>query len=76
MAPRASAPSGDQEDTKRVYDAFVSYSRIDKAFAAALTRTLESYKAPKDLALPQRNLKIFRDEAAAREDPYSAPTEK
>jgi WD40 repeat protein len=52
---------GEQESAP-VYDAFVSYSRVDKAFAKALARALESYKAPKDLALPQRHLKIFRDE--------------
>jgi WD40 repeat protein len=62
MSSGASATPGDQ-DAEWVYDAFVSYSRVDKSFANALTKTLESYKAPRDLALPQRNLKIFRDEA-------------
>ena len=62
MPSRASAALGDQ-DAKLVYDAFVSYSRVDRVFASNLTRTLESYRAPKDLALPQRYLKIFRDQA-------------
>lgn len=44
------------------YDAFISYSRKDKAFAAKLERALENYKPPKDLRVPQRRLNIFRDE--------------
>lgn len=44
------------------YDAFISYSRKDKAFAAKLEQALENYKPPKDLDVPQRPLNIFRDE--------------
>jgi WD40 repeat protein len=44
------------------YDAFISYSRRDIAFARALERTLSRYRPPRDLAVPQRPLRIFRDE--------------
>jgi WD40 repeat protein len=44
------------------YDAFISYSRRDKAFASLLQKALEGYRPAKDLAVPQRYLKVFRDE--------------
>jgi WD40 repeat protein len=44
------------------YDAFISYSRKDKAFAMALERALESYRPPRGLQVPRRHLAIFRDE--------------
>jgi hypothetical protein len=44
------------------YDAFISYSWADKAFAVKLEKALEAYKPPKDLNVPQRHLNIFRDE--------------
>ncbi|HWF61793.1 MAG TPA: SUMF1/EgtB/PvdO family nonheme iron enzyme [Nitrospira sp.] len=53
-------PSQEQETIQ--YDAFISYSRQDKAFAALLEKELEDYKPPKDLDVPQRHLRIFRDE--------------
>jgi hypothetical protein len=37
-------------------DAFISYSREDREFASRLEKTLEDYKPPKDLKVPQRNL--------------------
>lgn len=43
-------------------DAFISYSRKDRDFAACLEKALEKYKPPKDLDLPRRNLVVFRDE--------------
>jgi WD40 repeat protein len=46
---------------KYEYDAFISYSREDEAFAEKLEKALENYKPPKDLNVPQRNLNIFRD---------------
>jgi len=45
------------------YDAFISYSSEDKAFAEKLEKVLENYRPPKDLNLPQRHLNIFRYEA-------------
>ncbi len=44
------------------YDAFISYSRKDKIFAEKLQKALENFNPPKDLPIPQRRLKIFRDE--------------
>jgi len=45
------------------YDAFISYSSEDKAFAERLEKVLENYRPPKDLDLPQRRLNVFRYEA-------------
>ena len=44
------------------HDAFISYSRKDKAFAVRLQKALENYVPPRDLPLPQRRLDVFRDE--------------
>jgi len=44
-------------------DAFMSFSRKDREFAARLEKALEDYRPPKDLNAPQRNLVVFRDEA-------------
>ena len=45
------------------FDVFISYSRKDAAFARLLEQALRGYRPPKDLAVPQRNLRVFRDEA-------------
>jgi WD40 repeat protein len=45
------------------YDAFISYSRKDIAFARKLEQALRNYRPPKNLPVPQRNLRVFRDEA-------------
>src|SRR5262249_12744333 len=45
-----------------LYDLFISYSRKDTAFAAALERALKGYRPPKGLAAPQRRLNVFRDQ--------------
>ncbi|MCP3962369.1 MAG: TIR domain-containing protein [bacterium] len=53
------------ESTSRAearYDAFISYSRRDAAFARRLEKALESYVPPKELDVPHRRLRIFRDE--------------
>jgi len=52
------------EDTtpEAEYDAFISYSRRDMVFARALEKTLEAYRPPRDLPVPQRHLRVFRDE--------------
>lgn len=46
-----------------MYDAFISYSRKDKVFAALLHKALGNYLPPRDLPLPHRRLQVFRDEA-------------
>ncbi len=58
------------------YDAFISYSRQDKAFAALLEKALESYKPPKDLDVPQRHPNIFRDEQDFTGTEYQRSLEK
>ncbi|HKH48247.1 MAG TPA: TIR domain-containing protein [Thermoanaerobaculia bacterium] len=45
------------------YDAFISYSRKDREFSRRLEQELGSYRPPRDLDVPQRYLRIFRDEA-------------
>lgn len=50
------------ESDRCQFDAFISYSRKDKFFAEKLEKALESFKPPKELNVPQRNLNIFRDE--------------
>ncbi|NJM92655.1 MAG: toll/interleukin-1 receptor domain-containing protein [Rhodospirillaceae bacterium] len=44
------------------HDAFISYSRKDKAFAVRLQKALGNYMPPRDLPLPRRRLDVFRDE--------------
>jgi formylglycine-generating enzyme required for sulfatase activity len=51
-----------REANEIIYDAFISYSRRDKAFATLLHKALETYRPPKDLSVPQRHPRIFRDE--------------
>jgi hypothetical protein len=46
-----------------VNDAFISYSRRDKAFAVAIGNALQRYRPPRDLRVPQRHLVVFRDES-------------
>ncbi len=43
------------------FDAFISYSRVDRVFSELLEQSLEGFKPPVELAVPQRPLKIFRD---------------
>jgi WD40 repeat protein len=45
-----------------LHDAFISYSRKDKVFAARLHKALANYQPPRDLPLPQRRLDVFLDE--------------
>lgn len=44
------------------FDVFISYSRRDRYFADRLERALEAYDPPRGLAVPQRGLRVFRDE--------------
>ena len=50
------------DDRQFSYDAFISYSRKDLAFARRLHEALRSYRPPRDLPVPQRALRVFRDE--------------
>jgi len=43
------------------FDAFISYSRVDRVFSELLEQSLEGFKPPPDLAVPQHPLKVFRD---------------
>jgi len=56
-------------DEKYDYDAFISYSRKDQAFAQLLERRLEAYRPPKGLGVPTRHLRVFLDTAT-----FAAPT--
>jgi len=58
VAPGIAGPGG----LAHRYDVFLSYSRKDEAFAVALERALRAYAPPKDLAVPQRRLTVFRDQ--------------
>jgi WD40 repeat protein len=50
------------DDRQFAYDAFISYSRKDLPFARRLHEALRSYRPPRDLPVPQRALRVFRDE--------------
>ncbi len=60
MTTRPSASAADP--TRDGFDAFISYSRKDRDFAAKLEHALERFRPPRQLAVPQRTLRIFRDE--------------
>src|SRR5258707_867260 len=45
------------------FDAFLSYSRKDIDFAKCLEKELRSYLPPRDLPVPRRRLRVFRDQA-------------
>ena len=51
----------DESAPLKHYDAFISYSRKNEAFAAKLEQALENYRPPKGLEVPQRHLNIIRD---------------
>ena len=44
------------------FEAFISYSHRDAAFARRLHRALTGYHPPRELRVPQRRLRVFRDE--------------
>lgn len=45
------------------HDAFISYSRKDRAFAQRLEKALKAWMPPRGLGLPARHLDVFRDES-------------
>ena len=51
------------ETSQFAHDAFISYSRRDRAFAAQLEKALKGYKPPQGVGLPPRYINIFRDES-------------
>lgn len=55
---RASTPPADF-----AFDVFISYSRKDAVFARRLEQALRAYAPPRDLPVPQRTLRVFRDES-------------
>jgi len=66
----------DGQNEEDAYDAFISYSRKDQEFARKLETALEQYTPPKDLPLPHRRLKIFRDEVDFTGVDYQPSLEK
>ena len=44
-------------------DAFISYSRHDRGFAALLEKALKAYRPPQGIGAAQRHLAVFRDES-------------
>ena len=58
------------------YDAFISYSRRDLLFARRLEEGLRAYRPPKDLAVPQRYLRVFRDESDFTGEEYRKSLER
>ena len=59
-----------------LHDAFISYSRSDRDFAAALEARLERYRPPPDLGRPTRHLEIFRDEQDFTGADYTTAVER
>src|SRR6266540_3537229 len=53
----------DSPETTFRFDAFLSYSRKDLDFAKCLEKKLRSYLPPRDLPVPHRRLRVFRDQA-------------
>src|SRR6516225_6670724 len=65
-----------KEAVMSMHDAFISYSRVDKSFASKLEKALENYTPPKDLAVAQRHLDVFRDEKDFTGTEYHESLEK
>ena len=61
---------------QHTYDVFISYSRRDAAFARQLQRALANYAPPRDLAVPQRRLRVFRDESDFQGTEYQAALDR
>jgi WD40 repeat protein len=73
---QAAEPSASGASEQHRFDVFISYSRRDAAFARRLQRALGSYTPPADLAVPQRRLRVFRDESDFQGTEYQAAIEQ
>ena len=58
------------------FDAFISYSRRDAAFAERLHRALSAYTPPKGMQATPGRLKVFRDAADFTGSEYFAAIEQ
>lgn len=58
------------------FDAFISYSRKDMAFANKLVKALRAYKPPPKVEAPQRYLRIFQDVSDLTGTEYSQSIER
>jgi hypothetical protein len=76
VVPAAAAPPGRASAPGGVHDAFISYSRRDRLFAAKLEAALERYLPPRDLGVARRRLDIFRDEEDFTGAEYHASLEQ
>lgn len=58
------------------FDVFISYSRKDAEFARLLQRALANYTPPRGLPVPQRRLRVFRDESDFQGVEYESALER
>lgn len=63
IAPSDTDGSVTSQTPAPIHDAFISYSRQDRAFAVLLEKTLRAYRPPKGVTAPKDHLRIFRDES-------------
>ena len=61
--PGADSKPAPLETAAPAHDAFISYSRRDRAFAALLEKSLKAYRPPNGIGAAQRYLTVFRDES-------------
>jgi WD40 repeat protein len=66
----------DHRAREQMHDAFICYSRRDRAFAARLEPALESYKLPAELRRSTRRLTVFRDEGDFSGTEYEVSIER
>src|SRR5215203_5241123 len=75
MMIRMPKPENEHSVESFKFDVFISYSRRDLAFARKLQRALDNYTPPRDLRVPQRRLRVFRDESDFRGNEYISALE-
>lgn len=68
--------AGGNEGTLFKYGVFISYSRRDSVFARKLEDAIEAYRPSRDLPVPRRQLKVFRDESDFTGGEYSAALDR
>jgi WD40 repeat protein len=64
------------DDDKFKYDVFISYSRKDIEFVRRFQRVLANYAPSAGLPLPQRRLRVFRDESDFQGTEYESAVEQ